>query len=243
MLKTIHFLHIGKTGGSAIKEAMKRGIKEQEIYAKAKKLKDGRILDIKDLSGEFDQIVMHKHSTSLMEIPETDWFFFCIRDPISRFVSGFHSRQRQGKPRYNVPWNPKEERAFRHFKSPNELAEALSSSSPNTRGKATRAMRNIRHVNTSLSKWLVDPIYLNKRESNLLYILEQKTLSIDFEKLLQLMHFKRQLNLSNDQILTHQANSPKNNIALSDLALRNLNNHYEKDMEFYKCLTELKMKF
>ena len=58
MTKTIHFLHIGKTGGSAIKEALKRGIKEQDIYTKTKRLKDNTILDIKDLSGEFDQIVL-----------------------------------------------------------------------------------------------------------------------------------------------------------------------------------------
>ena len=242
MPKTIHFLHIGKTGGSAIKEALKRGIKEQEIYKKVNRLKDGRILDIKDLSGEFDQIVMHGHGTSLKDIPETDWFFFCIRDPISRFVSGFYSRQRQGKPRYDIPWNAKEERAFQHFESPNSLAEGLSSSSANIRGKATRAMQNIRHVKTSLSKWIVNPNYLNKRKSNLLYILEQKTLGKDFERLLQALHYKRQLNLSSDQKLTHQANTPKNDISLSDLALQNLNNHYAKDIKIYKFLTELKMK-
>ena len=242
MTKTIHFLHIGKTGGSAIKEALKRGIKEQDIYTKTNRLKDNTILDIKDLSGEFDQIVLHGHGTSLNKIPETDWFFFCIRDPISRFVSGFYSRQRQGKPRYDIPWNAKEERAFRNFESPNALAEALSSSSPNIRGKAKRAMRNIRHVKTSLSKWIIDPTYLTKRKSNLLYILEQKTLREDFEKLLQALQYKRQLNLSNDQKLTHQANTPKISTTLSDLALQNLNDHYSKDIEIYKFLTELKMK-
>ena len=40
MSTKVHFLHIGKTGGSAIKEALKRAIKEQDIYANANKLKD-----------------------------------------------------------------------------------------------------------------------------------------------------------------------------------------------------------
>ena len=133
-------------------------------------------------------------------------------------------------------------KGFSEFRNPNALAEALSSSSPNIRGKAKRAMRNIRHVKTSLSKWIIDPTYLTKRKSNLLYILEQKTLSEDFEKLLQALQYKRQLNLSNDQKLTHQANTPKISTTLSDLALQNLNDHYSKDIEIYKFLTELKMK-
>ena len=152
MSAKVHFLHIGKTGGSAIKEALKRAIKEQDIYANANKLKDNTELEIKRLSGRFDQIILHGHGKTLKQIPESDWFFFCIRNPISRYVSGFYSRKRQGKPRYNIPWNIKEKRAFKHFNTPNELAEALSSDNPKIRRRAKRAMKNIRHVKSSLSK-------------------------------------------------------------------------------------------
>ena len=242
MPKTIHFLHIGKTGGSAVKEALKRGIKEQDIYSKTKKLKDNTLLEIKDLSEQYDQIILHGHGTTLKEIPESDWFFFCIRDPLSRFVSGFYSRQRQGKPRYNIPWNAKEERAFRHFETANDLAEALSSSSQTVRNRAEQAMQNIRHVKTSISKWIIDPTYFEKRKENLLCILEQRTLEKDFEKMLQKIHYNRQLNLSNDKKITHQANPSKTNTTLSELALQNLNNHYAEDIKIYNYLTELKLK-
>ena len=242
MPKTIHFLHIGKTGGSAVKEALKRGIKEQDIYSKTKKLKDNTLLEIKDLSEQYDQIILHGHGTTLKEIPESDWFFFCIRDPLSRFVSGFYSRQRQGKPRYNIPWNAKEERAFRHFETANDLAEALSSSSPSVRNRAEQAMQNIRHVKTSISKWIIDPTYFEKRKENLLYILEQRTLEKDFEKMLLKIHYNRQLNLSNDEKITHRANPSKTNTTLSELALQNLNNYYAKDIKIYNYLTELKLK-
>ena len=242
MPKTIHFLHIGKTGGSAVKEALKRGIKEQDIYSNTKKLKDNTLLEIKDLSEQYDQIILHGHGTTLKEIPESDWFFFCIRDPLSRFVSGFYSRQRQGKPRYNIPWNAKEERAFRHFETANDLAEALSSSSLSVRNRAEQAMQNIRHVKTSISKWIINPTYFEKRKENLLYILEQRTLEKDFEKMLQKIHYNRQLNLSNDKKITHQANPSKTNTALSDLALQNLNNYYAEDIKIYNYLTELKLK-
>ena len=242
MTKIIHFLHIGKTGGSAVKEALKRGIKEQDMYSKTKKLKDNTLLEIKDLSEQFDQIILHGHGTTLKEIPETDWFFFCIRDPLSRFVSGFYSRQRQGKPRYNIPWNAKEERAFRHFETANDLAEALSSSSPSVRNRAEQAMQDIRHVKTSISKWIIDPTYFDKRKENLLYLLEQRTLEKDFEKMLQKIHYNKQLNLSNDKKITHQANPSKANTGLSELALQNLNNHYAEDIKIYNYLTELKLK-
>ena len=238
----VHFLHIGKTGGSAIKEALKRAIKEQDIYANANKLKDNTELEIKHLSGRFDQIILHGHGKTLKQIPESDWFFFCIRNPISRYVSGFYSRKRQGKPRYNIPWNIKEKRAFKHFNTPNELAEALSSENPKTRGRAKRAMKNIRHVKTSLSKWIINPSYFEKRTNNLLFILEQDTLSEDFKILLQNLHFKRELNLSRDIAVTHQTDTTKSDATLSELAIANLNQHYAQDIEIYKFLTEAKIK-
>ena len=242
MSSKVHFLHIGKTGGSAIKEALKRAIKEQDIYANANKLKDNTELEIKRLSGRFDQIILHGHGKTLKQIPESDWFFFCIRNPISRYVSGFYSRKRQGKPRYNIPWNIKEKRAFKHFNTPNELAEALSSDNPKIRERAKRAMKNIRHVKTSLSKWIINPSYFEKRTNNLLFILEQDTLSEDFKILLQNLHFKRELNLSRDRAVTHQADTTKSDTTLSELAIANLNQHYAQDIEIYKFLTEAKIK-
>ena len=53
MPKTLHFLHIGKTGGSAIKEALKRNIKNQEIYKNEKKIKDNIDEVIDEIYGLF----------------------------------------------------------------------------------------------------------------------------------------------------------------------------------------------
>ena len=103
-------------------------------------------------------------------------------------------------------------------------------------------MKNIRHVKTSLSKWIINPSYFEKRTNNLLFILEQDTLSEDFKILLQNLHFKRELNLSRDRAITHQANTTKSDTTLSDLAIANLNQHYAQDIEIYKFLTEVKIK-
>ena len=241
MTRKIHFLHIGKTGGSAIKEALKRAIKQQDVYANTNKLKDDTELDFKSLSGRFDKIVLHGHAKTLKQIPESDWFFFCIRNPISRYMSGFGSRKRQGQPRYNIPWNIKEKRAFKHFKTSNELAEALSSENPKTRRRAKQAMRNIKHVKSSLSRWIINTSYFEKRKNNLLCILEQETLAEDFQNLLQNLEFQAQLSLSSDKAITHQANTEESNAPLSDLAITNLRQHYAQDLKIYQYLTKARI--
>jgi hypothetical protein len=45
-------------------------------------------------------------------VPVRECFFFCVRDPVSRFVSAFHSGLRMGKPTGFVPWDADEECAF-----------------------------------------------------------------------------------------------------------------------------------
>jgi hypothetical protein len=100
-----HFIHIRKTGGTAIKEALKN-------------------------AAGLDQstIKLHKHKIRLSDIAAGDkvFLFFFLRDPVSRFVSGFNSRLRQGQPRYNSAWNEAEKRAFGFFPTANSLAEALT---------------------------------------------------------------------------------------------------------------------
>ena len=64
----------------------------------------------------------------------------------------------------------------------------------------------------------------------------------NFQILLQNLHFKKELNLSTDRAVTHQANTTKSDTTLSDLAIANLNQHYAQDIEIYKFLTEAKIK-
>lgn len=46
------------------------------------------------------RVVLRKHPEFLTAIPERDYFFFCVRDPIDRYLSGFLSRRREGQPLY-----------------------------------------------------------------------------------------------------------------------------------------------
>src|SRR3954469_17965151 len=98
-----HLLHIGKTGGNALKHA----------------------LCPYNTGGSLD-IVFHPHAVGLSDVPVGESVLFMLRDPVNRFVSGFNSRRRRGRPLNNAEWNRDEAAAFAAFPTANDLAEALS---------------------------------------------------------------------------------------------------------------------
>ncbi len=70
----VHFLHIGKTGGKAMKHTL-RHYPASSHYA----------------------ISLHPHWIRLSDIPKGGSVFFTLRDPISWYTSAFYSN-RQGRP-------------------------------------------------------------------------------------------------------------------------------------------------
>ena len=84
-----HFMHIGKTGGTALRFAL-HDVRSATAY----------------------RLVLHGHRAHLDGIPVGEKFFFSVRDPIDRYVSAFLSRQRQGRPSHYRPWTEGEATAF-----------------------------------------------------------------------------------------------------------------------------------
>ena len=99
---TIHFLHIAKTAGSALRE-----LAQQVNAAKGS-----------------TRFRVHGHQTTLADLREHH-YVLAIRNPVSRFRSAFVSRRRQGRPLYNAPWSKFEEIVFSTFKTPNDLAVSI----------------------------------------------------------------------------------------------------------------------
>ena len=96
-------LHVGKTGGTALISALRS-------------------------AGTNEELEFHGHVATLKWLWSKNprrRVIFGVREPVSRFVSAFNSRLRQGRPRHFTPWNKGEEIAFSLFDSPNELAEAI----------------------------------------------------------------------------------------------------------------------
>ena len=210
----VHFLHIGKTGGTAIKEAL-LGVRSPKYF-----------------------IFLHKHNVSLQDIPNGDKIFFVVRNPITRFVSGFNSRQRQGQPRYFYQWNDKEKIAFANFKTANNLAESLSSSDSELRYSAECAMRSITHVKSSFYDWVISNEYFEQRKCDILFVGFQESLDLDFDELKTILNLPSLVSLSSDPVKKH-ASLDNQDVFLSELALANLTQWYKKDIDFYNYCKSL----
>lgn len=156
----LHLLRIGKTGTTALIEALRRV----------------------DGDNEF-RVAYHGHDIALARIPTDEHWMFSVRDPIDRFVSAFGSRLRCGRPRYDVPHSPAEAAAFARFTHPHDLGVALSSDDRDTRSAAYRAMRSINHVSTSYWDWFGDAQTLRRRRDGCLAMLRVATLHDDAARL------------------------------------------------------------
>ncbi len=202
----VHFLHVSKAGGSAIKSALRP-------YAARAGLQ------------------LHPHAIGLQDVPEGERVFFFVRTPIERFVSGFLSRQREGRPRYAIPWSSEEKIAFENFSTPNDLAEALSGSSQN-RYAAINAISNIRQLARPLTTWLRDERYLGSRLNDVLFIGTQEAMNIDFARLLSALNLPSELSLPNNDFEAHRAPANSNR-QLSEAAKENIRRWYATDCKLY----------
>lgn len=208
--KNVHFLHIGKTGGSAVKSALK-------IHPNSS---EGRI-------------VLHGHDTSLSDIPNGEKVFFFLRYPISRFISGFYSRQRKGQPQYYSEWSPKEKVVFETYKTPNEIACGLAD------GKydAIEAMKNVQHFKKYIY-WYESFAYFQTRVEDILFIGFQETLDKDFMTLKSELGIDDSCTLPTDDIKAHRnpANLDK---SIEVRGMHALKNWYQKDMKFISICKEM----
>ena len=180
--RTAHLLHIAKTGGTALKHALS---------------------GIHQLEGGLE-LVLHSHKTRLIDVPLGDAVFFCCRDPISRYQSGFMSRQRQGRPRNFIPWSEDERFAFTRFSDPVALADALASADPSLRSEAEAAFRGIGHVNTPLRYWLGSESLLEQRKADIIWIGLQSELDEDFGHLARVLSLPTGTSLPGDDVAAHR---------------------------------------
>ncbi len=208
--KRVHFLHIGKTGGSAIKSALK-SIPETPQYS----------------------ITLHGHDTSLEDIPKGDYVIFFLREPIARFVSGFYSRQRKGQPRYYSEWSPNEKEAFEHFSTPNEVAASLA----NKQAAAVMAMKSVRHF-CHYSNWYVSFDYFESRIDDILFVGFQESLDSDFAKLKSILGIPSKINLPSDDMAAHK--NPRNvDKSIDARGIAALSEWYSEDAKFIELCKEI----
>lgn len=214
--RVVHMLHIGKTGGTAVKRALR------------------------DCPGPASlQLMRHGHFVPLSAIPRRDEVFFFLRDPISRYVSGFNSRLREGRPGHDRRWTPGERRAFERFGTPDELARALSTEDRQLLADARAAMGRIGHVRWPLAYWLRDAELLAERRDRIILIGAVDTLEADFERLKAALGLPASCQLPTADEAAHRA-PPNSSTALSDVALKNLREWYRADYELIDACRSLR---
>lgn len=213
--RIVHFLHVGKTGGTAVKEALRPHRRGPEHH-----------------------LLLHGHATTLADVPAGENFVFFLREPVSRFVSGFRSRQRQGLPRHDVPWSDAERVAFERFSEPEDLALALYHPDAELREAAAAAMRSIQHVRDDYGHWFGTLEMFRRREHDILHVGFQETLDRDFSLLRNKLGLPATVTLPGDDLRAHR--DPRGKGALEPLgqeARARLADWYATDVAFYEyCL-------
>jgi len=211
--RVIHFLQIAGTTSSQVMEL----IPEMNEHA----------LDMR--------IVPHRHDAFLRDIPRGAPYFFCITNPIARFVSGFYSRKSQGQNRTSEypKWSELERRAFGDFGHANDLAEALFQRG--SRGeKAFSAITSIRQIALSQIDYFHffwEGNFLETRPP--LFILRNENFLEDLMRLEDFLGLSRTVkpserNPSAAELLDETV--PE----LSERAKTNLHEWYRQDFEFYR---------
>jgi Sulfotransferase family len=211
--RTAHFLHIGKSAGTAMKRAL-QDAPEPSLY----------------------RVVVHTHGVRMVDVPRIDELFFIVRDPIDRFVSGFDSRLRKGEPRFHIPWNEAEARAFADFPSPVELGLALAGRGAE-RARAELAMRSIGHVRSSYWDWFGSPRAFRRRENDILWIGFVEGLDEQMPELARRLGLPA-LELPSDDVTAHRS-AKKDKLELPAQARDALAAWYRRDYEFLDLCRDL----
>ena len=188
-------------------------------------------------------VIVHQlpHSKKLYDIPPALNYFFSIRNPITRFKSGFYSRKRKGQPRIYAEWTKPEAMAFERFAHANELAEALFRKD-DIGYDAAQAIQSIRHTAMQQIDWFERLAFLDLRPP--VWIIRQETFAEDFGTLLARMGLPLRysdLKPAQDAASAH-SNDYSQAPELSDLAKENLKRWYARDFVFYDFCEQWMMK-
>jgi hypothetical protein len=213
--RRLHFLHIGRTGGTALNHAL-------SPYSR-------RL-----------GAIFHGHDQSLQKIRPGESVVFLVRDPVERFVSGFNNRLRKGRPRRVLEWTRGEQRAFARFKTPNALAEALSAEDPAAAVAAAAAMNDIAHTGRRLSFWLDSPAYLRQRAGDVLFVSATHTLDEDFPQLLRTLGLRDTVRLPTEPFDRYATTAAGLETALSETGRANVAKWYEADGELFAAAMALR---
>ena len=163
----ISFLHIGKTGGNSIKDYW-------SLYQPQAS----------------SRLTIHPHMVTMADILKDDAtakISFVFRDPTARFISGFNSRLRCGRPKNNGSWRVEEAISFKYFETPQALAHALGGQDERLYSAAQFAMENISHLRRNYQFYFGSVSKLKKIQSNIAFASDLNNLEQNYTRLFSLL--------------------------------------------------------
>lgn len=219
--KKLHFIHIGRTAGSSIRNSLIHFNNSQNKY----------------------HFNIYGHSFKLYHLGKKEKYFLTIRNPLNRFVSAFLCRQNRAKfeiekkteeiRKYKI--SAEERESIQNFSDANHLAESLFSDDLAIKTKASSAMTNIKHVNDPFVDYFSKEDLIERKP---LFVLESEKLDSDFSEFCK--KFKLEvIALPKEKKLTHKGDY-SNNKELSEGAILNLKKWYNDDFDLYYFILENK---
>ena len=192
-LPRIAWLHVGKTGGTAL---------------------GAMIAEHNRRIGSADMVLLSHGftlSAARRRFPTARIGFF-VRDPVTRFVSGFLSRRRQGRPRYDFPWSDAEAVAFGRFKTPESLALALGDNA----AEAFHAVDAILHLRQGLAFYLEGTSVLQATRDHIAWIGQTEMLDVQLPVMRRRLGMDQDIQPPRDDVGAHR--NPVTNAGLSPRA-------------------------
>lgn len=171
--REIHFLHIGKTGGSSVKDYW--------TSLQASLPPESRMAAV---------LHVHSHDTNLESVVAQDphaRIAFIYREPLERFVSAFYSRLRNGRPRYDSVWSVEEAISFGYFATADDLLDALDGDDERMQSAARFALQHVSHLKRDFSHYLGGVETLEKFRENIVFACELTTLDERVHELFSLL--------------------------------------------------------
>jgi len=223
------YIHIGKTGGSYISEQL-HNVKNFNVVHMSKPQYDSSrqyIIWIRDPVARFISAFNHSLNLINYDIRDSD-FHTLYNDPNTPYYN--LKNKIINKISYNHPFREWEsgieyEELITYFKTPNNLAEALSSDDIVNKRKAINLMGNseVEHLHKGIGWYLDNGNFIEKYHKNIIFVGRQETMVYDMRVLSKLLKFQ----FNNEKKETRK-NNFENNKFLSSVALSNINSYYEK---------------
>lgn len=213
----VHFIHIGKTGGTAVKSALNN---EKKPFINHKYI-----------------IISHPHFIGLEHVLKNEKAFFFVRNPVDRFVSGFYSRKRKGMPHIYNEWSKEEAKTFEKFNNPNQLALSLTSNNMSLQKQAIKGMKSIGHIKTSYWDWFKSPRLIDEKIDNIIFVGSQRNLNSNFEELREILEISEEYQLPQNETKRHK-NPESFDKKLDMKSVKNIMSWYAKDFDFLNYMNK-----